>query len=329
MIYCQHESLFPGLATAGAASCRSRNNPSSHCRDVQHLGGHHQALSQTTTRERPRAAQSHSGSSCQKSRRAAGAIVASPASPPRCHSGRTLPTVGSRTRLAGEPSHHESGHRELELDAKKKTLRASEQDEIARAAWREQARALESEQLVFLDACGSHIAMTPLYARSPRGTRAVGKVPRNYGANMTLIASWSLQGMGEALILDGAADASAFAVYLEQRLAPSLKPEQIVMLDNLSIHQGTRVKKAIEARGCRWLFLPAYSPDFSPIEEAFSKLKTLLRRAGARTREGLQEVIAQALTLMTAQDASGWFTHGGYPPMSSELSSRKEEPMAQ
>jgi transposase len=185
---------------------------------------------------------------------------------------------------------------------------------MARAAWREQARDLQSSQLVFLDECGSHIAMTPLYARSPRGTRAVGKVPRNYGANMTLIASLSLQGMGEALILDGAADATAFAIYIEQVLAPSLKPGHIVILDNLSIHQGTRVRQAIEARGCRLLFLPAYSPDFSPIEEAFSKLKTVLRRIGARTREALQEAIAQALTLITAQDARGWFTHCGYPP---------------
>ena len=162
--------------------------------------------------------------------------------------------------------------------------------------------------------------MTPRYARSPRGKRAIGAVPRNYGANMTLMASLSLQGMGEALILDGAADASAFELYIEHILAPSLRPGQIVILDNLSIHQGARVRQAIEARGCRLLFLPAYSPDFSPIEEAFSKLKTFLRRVGARTREALQEAIAQALTLITAQDARGWFTHCGYsPPPQAEM----------
>jgi len=199
------------------------------------------------------------------------------------------------------------------LDAKKKTLRASEQNETARAAWREQAAHLCNQDLVFIDETGSHIAMTPLYAYAPRGQRAIGKVPRNYGANMTLIASMSLQGMGEALILDGAADATAFEIYMEQILAPSLRPGQIVILDNLSIHLGSRVKQAIEARGCRLLFLPAYSPDFSPIEEAFSKLKASLRRVGARTREDLQEAIAQALTLITAQDALGWFTHCGYP----------------
>ena len=131
---------------------------------------------------------------------------------------------------------------------------------------------------------------------------------------MTLIASLSLTGMGPAFVLDGAADSAAFELYVEQILAPSLRPGQIVILDNLSIHLGPRVKQAIEARGCHLLFLPAYSPDFSPIEEAFSKLKTVLRRAGARTRQALQEAIATALDLITATDAHGWYTHCGYLP---------------
>lgn len=162
--------------------------------------------------------------------------------------------------------------------------------------------------------------MTPLYAYAPGGQRAIGKVPRNYGAMMTLIASLSTQGMGEAFILNGAADGTAFEIYVEQLLAPSLRSGQIVILDNLSIHQGPRVKQAIEARGCHLLFLPAYSPDFSPIEEAFSKVKTFLRRQSARTREALQEAIAQALLLVTAQDALGWFAHCGYsPPLPPEV----------
>jgi transposase len=200
------------------------------------------------------------------------------------------------------------------LDTKKKTLRATEQNEAARAAWRTQAADLPSRDLVFVDETGSHTAMTPLYAYAPRGQRALGKVPRNYGAIMTLIASLSLSGMGPAFILDGSADSSAFEIYIEQVLAPSLRPGQIVILDNLSIHLGPKVRQAIEARGCRLLFLPAYSPDFSPIEEAFSKVKTLLRRASARTREALQEALAQALNLITEADALGWFTHCGYSP---------------
>lgn len=154
--------------------------------------------------------------------------------------------------------------------------------------------------------------MTPLYAYAPRGERAIGKVPRNYGAITTVIASLSLTGMGPAFVLDGAADSTAFEVYVEHLLVPSLHPGQMVILDNLSIHLSSRVKQAIEACGCRLLFLPAYSPDFSPIEEAFSKLKTFLRRQGARTREALQEAIAIALDLITATDALGWFTHCGY-----------------
>jgi transposase len=131
---------------------------------------------------------------------------------------------------------------------------------------------------------------------------------------MTVIASMSLSGMGPAFLLDGAAESAAFEISVEQLLAPSLRPGQIVILDNLSIHHGPRVRQAIEARGCCLLFLPADSPDFSPIEEAFSKVKTFLRRVSARTREALQEAIAQALDLITATDALGWFTHCGYPP---------------
>lgn len=184
---------------------------------------------------------------------------------------------------------------------------------MARAAWQEQAKELLTQDLVIVDETGTQINMTPLYAYAPKGVRAVGKVPRNYGANLTLIASLSLEGMGEAMLLDGSADAAAFEIYIEQILAPSLRPRQIVILDNLSIHLGTRVKQAIEARGCQVLFLPSYSPDFSPIEGAFSKLKALLRRVSARTREALQDAIIEALPHITSQDALGWFLQCGYP----------------
>jgi transposase len=207
----------------------------------------------------------------------------------------------------------EPGDQTVGLDAKKKSLRASEQNEAARAAWREQASQLPTQDLVVVDETGSQINLTPLYAYAPRNERAVGRVPRNYGANLTRIASLSLSGIGEAMLLDGSADAAVFEAYIEQILAPSLRPGQIVILDNLSIHLGSRVKEAIEARGCQLLFLPTYSPDFSPIEEAFSKLKTILRRACARTREALQEAIIEALPRITAQDALGWFLHCGYP----------------
>ena len=185
---------------------------------------------------------------------------------------------------------------------------------------------------MFVDETGTHIALTPLYAYAPRGQRAYGKVPRNYGANTTLIASLSRQGMGEALILEGAADTATFEVYIEHILVPSLHPGQIVIMDNLSIHLSARVRQVIEAKGCHLLFLPAYSPDLSPIEEAFSKLKAYLRRVGARTHEALFEAIAAALLTVTAADARGWFTHCGYPtPIASEslADSDTEELIAQ
>jgi transposase len=105
----------------------------------------------------------------------------------------------------------------------------------------------------------------------------------------------------------------AFELYVEQVLAPTLQAGQIVIMDNLHAHKSAQVRRTIEAKGCQLLFLPGYSPDLSPIEEAFSKLKTGLRRAGARTREALEEAIAQALLTITPQDAQGWFQHCGYP----------------
>lgn len=129
---------------------------------------------------------------------------------------------------------------------------------------------------------------------------------------MTLISSLTLEGIGESLIVDGAANTETFELYIEQILAPSLHAGQIVIMDNLSIHKGQKVRQAIEARGCQLLFLPTYSPDLSPIEEAFSKIKSVLRRIGARTREALQEALEYALSTVSATDATGWFSHCGY-----------------
>jgi transposase len=220
--------------------------------------------------------------------------------------------VGAGAWQTREPLDHESSDQAAGLDAKKKSLGATERNEEERAAWRENANQLPTESLVFIDECGSNIALTPLYARAPKGERARGKVPRNRGKNTTLIAALSLEGIGAALILEGSANTTAIELYVEQVLAPSLRAGQIVVMDNLQAHKSARVKQAIEAKGCQLLFLPGYSPDLSATLEAFSKLKTALRRAGARTREALEEAIAQALLTITAQDAQGWFQHCGY-----------------
>ena len=157
---------------------------------------------------------------------------------------------------------------------------------------------IDATKLVIVDETGSNIGLTPIYAWAPQGERADGSAPRNYGKNTTLLASLSLAGMGAAMILEGASDTLAFEYYVEKILAPSLKPGQVVVMDNLSSHIGPKVRQAIQARGCQLLFLPAYLPDFSPIEEAFSKLKTFLCRVGARTHEGLCAMSRMTVSLV-------------------------------
>jgi transposase len=223
--------------------------------------------------------------------------------------------VGKPSWCPGQHQYNEPGDPHRRLHTKKKTLRASEQRQEERTAWHAQAKLLDAKRLVFLDECGSNIALTPLYGWAPKGARVTGSVPRNRGKNTTLIASLGWQGMGECLIIEGGTTAAVFEQYIEQVLAPQLSSEQIVVMDNLSCHKGEKVRQLIEARGCQVLFLPAYSPDLSPIEEAFSKLKAFLRRAEARTHEALQEAIMQALLTITAQDAHGWFGHCGYQPL--------------
>jgi len=161
--------------------------------------------------------------------------------------------------------------------------------------------------------------MTPRRARAPRGQRAHGAVPRNRGGNTTLVAALGVGGLGPAMTLAGAADGPAFAAYVRAFLAPALVPGQVVVLDNLSVHKGATIRRLIAARGCRLRFLPPYSPDFAPLEHAFSKVKAHLRRAKARSRDALDAAIATALDTITAQDAAGWFRHCGYRPPGQSL----------
>lgn len=166
---------------------------------------------------------------------------------------------------------------------------------------------------MFVDECGSHIAMTRGYARSKKGQRAIGKVPRNRGSNLSLIAALSAQTIGAEMVLDGAVDGDAFEAWVEQALLPWLQPGQVVVWDNVTPHHRPAVQTLVESVGCSVIFLPGYSPDFNPIEEAFSKIKTFLKASAARTREALQTAIAQALLSVTLKDIFGWFNHCGYP----------------
>jgi transposase len=208
--------------------------------------------------------------------------------------------------------HAQSCHSTLGLDTQKKTLGATERDEQARVAYRERVAVRNADDFVVVAECGSNINLTPIYARAPRGKRARGTVPRNTKQNTTLLASMSTTGMGPAMVIDGATDTTAFETYVEHLLAPALLPGKVIVIDNLSAHKSPRVRQLIEDRGCEVCFLPSYSPDLSPIEEAFSKLKALLRRAAARTRDSLQDAIANALDRITAHDAQGYFAHCGY-----------------
>ena len=174
------------------------------------------------------------------------------------------------------------------------------------------AGGIESERLVFVDEMGTNTSLTPLYAWSRRGERAHCSAPRNWGANVTLLSSMTLSGMGPCLAVEGPTTKAVFETYLEWVLAPSLGPGQVVVMDNLSSHKGPRVRQLLEARGCELLYLPAYSPDLNPIEEAFAKIKALLRKAGARTREALLEAMGEALDAVTASDVRGFFEHRGY-----------------
>jgi transposase len=200
----------------------------------------------------------------------------------------------------------------LKWTLKKKTLQANERKEEERELWKEQTKDRDASKYRFIDETGSNLSLTRLYARSPKGKRAYGTITRKRGKNVTMITDLTLTGLGEAFIIDGAANGDIFEAYIEQILVPSLSSGEILVMDNCSIHKGEKVRQLIEACGCELRFLPAYSPDFSPIEEAFSKIKTILRGIGAKTREDLQKALEYAITTVTASDALGWFWHCGY-----------------
>jgi transposase len=195
---------------------------------------------------------------------------------------------------------------------KKKTLEASERKEEERQKFKDLVKNLDTSKFRIIDETGSNLALTRLYGRAPRGKRIKDTVPRKRGKNVTMVTDLSLRGLGEAFLLDGAVNGDIFEAYLEHILQPTLVSGEIVLMDNLSAHKGQKVRELIEAQGCQLLFLPAYSPDLSPIEEAFSKVKTILRGIGARTREDLYKAFEYAISTVTANDARGWFRDSGY-----------------
>lgn len=181
-----------------------------------------------------------------------------------------------------------------------------------RAEHRSLIELIVSGRLKFVDEMGVHIAMTRLYGRAPRGHRVVDSVPDCRGENLSVIASVDLAGRTAALAVDGAVDGLIFERFVDDVLVPTLKPGDVVVWDNLNVHKSAEARAAIEAAGAEVLFLPPYSPDMNPIEKMWSKIKALLRAAGARTREALHEALTKAFAAVTAKDARAWFLHCGY-----------------
>ena len=154
--------------------------------------------------------------------------------------------------------------------------------------------------------------MTRLYARAPRGQRAYATKPVHRGRHVTMLGALGLTGLVAAMTVEGFTDGDVFLAFLSEVLVPQLRPGQMLIMDNLKAHKVTGVAAACAAAGVRLLYLPPYSPDFSPIEACWSKVKTILRAKAARTREALERAIAEALDAVTAADAHGWFAHAGY-----------------
>lgn len=200
----------------------------------------------------------------------------------------------------------------------KKTAHASEQQRAdvlrRRRAWFEGQLDLDPARLIFIDETAASTKMARLRGRSRRGDRCRASIPHGHWKTTTFTAGLRLCGIAAPMLLDGPMNGPAFLAYTEQVLAPELRPGDIVVMDNLPSHKIGGVREAIERAGARLLFLPPYSPDFNPIEMAFSKLKALLRKAAARTVNDLWAAVAECLSAFTPGECRNYFTAAGYDP---------------
>ena len=195
-------------------------------------------------------------------------------------------------------------------------MRAAEQDRpdvaAARVAWAQEQAKLDPERLVFIDETGTSTKMARLRGRAPRSERLVGKIPHGHWKTTTFVAGLRSTALTAPCVIDGPMNGNAFLAYVQQVLAPSLKPGDIVVLDNLGAHKVPRMRETIEAVGGRLLYLPPYSPDFNPIEQLFAKLKALLRKAAERSVEGLWSRIAVLLDAFPPDECANYFRNAGY-----------------
>jgi len=194
----------------------------------------------------------------------------------------------------------------------KKSLAAAERVEADRQAFRRRVAQMDRRRLVFTDETGFHLAMTRAYGRAARGKRVGESVPRNHGKGVTLIGSLGLRGLLAPFSVEGAVDTLVFDSYVNQVLCSQLRPSDILLLDNLPVHQASQVEQSVASIKAEVLWLPAYSPDLSPIENCWSKVKTLVRGRRPRTPKDLNVALRDALKAVTLDDIDGWFRHCGY-----------------
>lgn len=202
------------------------------------------------------------------------------------------------------------------ITLKKKTLYAAEQDrqdvKAAREAWRANQASLEPKHLVFIDETATTTNMTRPCGRAPKGKRLIGKVPNGHRKTTTVIAALRCDAVTAPLVVDGAVNGAIFLDYVRQSLVPTLKPDDIVMMDNVAVHKVFGVEAAIQAAGAAVRFLPSYSPDLNPIEMVYSKLKAMLRKAGQRSVTGLWDNVGEVLSDFSSQECQNYLTHEGY-----------------
>ena len=185
---------------------------------------------------------------------------------------------------------------------------------VARKAWFESRPALDPARLIFIDETGLNTKMARLRGRCRRGERLFASIPHGHWCTTTFVAGLRLGGLDAPMLLDGAMNGNAFLAYVRQVLVPTLCPGDIVIMDNLGCHKGVDVRAAIEDAGAELRFLPPYSPDFNPIEQAFAKLKALMRKAAARTKQALWNKVAEILDAFTPEECANYFTATGYEP---------------
>ena len=184
----------------------------------------------------------------------------------------------------------------------------------AREAWFDGQPDLAPERLIFIDETGLSTKMARLRGRCPKGERLFASIPHGHWRTTTFVAGLRLGGLDAPMVLDGPMNREAFLAYVAQVLAPTLRSGDIVVMDNLRCHKSAAVRDAIEATGAELRFLPPYSPDFNPIENAFAKLKALLRKAAARTIDTLWDEVGRLINLFTPDECRNYFTAAGYEP---------------